>query len=327
MTITSVALSTLLMLPISITELNDFKRLAVNNPKYALVEFPRLLMRYQGETSNRIALLYYSALTAASRADDWPMFLDIIEKMRAPALRAYSDGNKLQLLSSIGVAYRLNGQLEQAKIHYQCAFKFASNDIELAQLKVNQSIVYRLSYQPALAFQLIESVNSNQLSDKVKAGYSVVHGNIQQSIGNFQTALHSYEQAHELYTKMGDKVSKTGVTGNILGAALAVKNLTIFNRYRGDLDKAASIYYPRILDYLQWLDIIAYALESQTLSTEHQQWIENHVVKFVELGYEDVIKAHLLLIKARDLYPKGTSMKFKSYSLPEKLGKPWCGSF
>ena len=322
----SLLLSSWLMLPLSITELSDFKRLTVNNPKQALVEFPALLTRHQDGSKKQIALLYYQALTAASRADNWPMFISLLRQMESPDLKEYIEEIKVRLLSTIGVSYRVNGQLEQAGKHYQCAFEFVSSDIELAQLKVNQAIVYRMLDQPAIAFQLIDSLESRQLSDKVKAGYYVVKGNIEQSLGRFDNALQHYIQAHKLYIKRDDRRSQAGVTGNILGAALAAKKFDLYLQYRHNFEDKVRSYYPQALEYIQWLDIVEQSLQLNRLTSAQRQWLKKHVVHFIAQGYEDVVKAHLTQLNAMDIYPKAEVKQFESFELPLALGKPWCTS-
>ncbi|KAF7764139.1 hypothetical protein PCIT_b0057 [Pseudoalteromonas citrea] len=324
MSVSFLVLSSWLMLPISIAELSDFKGLSVNNPKKALIEYPILVKRYHSYNTKQVAMLHYHALSAAARAKEWPVFLNILDEIFSEKLRVYFDQERLQILSKVGVAYRVNGQLEQAKKHYQCAFSSATNNIELAQLKVNQAIVFRLLDQPALAFQLLESVDIDKLSERVKAGYWVVRGNIKQSIGYFKEALVSFERAHKLYLNLDNRSAEVGVTGNILSVALAANELKIFEQYRQGLDSKAREYYPQLLAYLEWLDIMAYSYKAGSLNAVHQQWLKEHVVTFVELGFGDSMVAQLKHIEAEDLYPENKTVKFSAYKLPEKLGKPWC---
>ncbi|TMP43223.1 hypothetical protein CWB96_21855 [Pseudoalteromonas citrea] len=324
MSVSFLLLSSWLMLPISITELSNFKGLSVNKPKQALVEYPILVNRYQNDTTKQVAMLHFYALSAASRARDWPAFLNILDEIFSEKLKVYFDEERLQILSKIGVAYRLNGQLEQAKKHYQCAFEFADNNIELAQLKVNQAIVFRLLEQPALAFQLLESVDIDKLSERVKAGYWVVRGNIKQSIGHFEEALESFERAHRLYLNVDNRSAEAGLTGNILSVALAANKLEVFSQYRAGFEAKASEYYPQLSDYLEWLDIIAYSYKAQSLNTANHAWLKKHVDIFVEQGFGDSIYAHLQRVGAAQLYPVGKTMKFSAYKLPEQLGKAWC---
>jgi tetratricopeptide (TPR) repeat protein len=325
MLVTGLVLSSWFMLSISITELNSYKGLTVSNPKQALIEYALLANLHQNNNTKRMAMLHYHALSAAYRSRDWSVFQEILEKIFSVKSNTYSDEQRVQILSKIGVAYRKNGQFKQAKKHYQCAFEFVKSDVELAQLKVNQAIVFRLSKQPALAFQLLESIDADNLPARIKAGYFVVRGNIKQSIDNFEEALEIFKQAHQLYVNVNNKGAEVGITSSILTVALAAKKLEVYEQYREGFDSEIIEYYPKLQDYLTWLDIVAYSYKTQKLSALNRQWLEEHVVRFVELGFGDSIYAHLQNLDASELYPLDKIERFSEFKLPEQLGKSWCG--
>ncbi|MBD1584699.1 hypothetical protein [Pseudoalteromonas sp. S16_S37] len=325
MSITALLLSSLLMLPVSAVQLDELKRLSSSEPDKALQLYSQLVEQVNTTTDKQTLVdLHYEGLLAALNSAQWPAFESIVKRLYDTELSSYVEPMKFTLLTRVGVAYRYNNQLEQARIHYTCALAQSASDLELALLKVNLAIVYKLSDQPAMAFQLINSIDEKQLSMKVKAGYLVVRGNILSSLGKFEDALSSFDQAREQYSLLGDQLSKVGVTFNILGAALAYKSLDKFADYRTGFE---ALLKEQDSQYLYWLDVIAQSIKAQQVTAEHEKWLTEHIKPLLKRGYATDIKAHLEAINMQHLYPKQKPKRRGDKSLSEFLGAPWCPKF
>ncbi|MCF6437145.1 hypothetical protein [Pseudoalteromonas sp. MMG022] len=325
---TSIALfvSTLLMVPLTTAQLEDFTQLAGNDPKHALKLYPEYLAKLDEQHVEMQVALHLDALLAAMNAHSWPAFVTITQSLKEAQLQDILAGKRFKLLTRMGVAYRYNNQLEQAKRHYQCALGLANSDLELATLKVNLAIVFRLLEQPAMAFQLIDSIDSGQLTTRVKAGYSVIRGNILQSLHRFDNAVTSFELAHRLYIELNNQQSRIDVTRNILGAALASKQLEAYAKYRASYVDEIRQYSPKSQDYLTWLDIISNSMQTGSLTEQDEIFLRQQVNSLIELGYKEPVKAHLHNINAMHLYPNDVTGRKGAQALPENLGKPWCPS-
>ncbi|WP_158678285.1 hypothetical protein [Pseudoalteromonas sp. T1lg23B] len=324
MTLIPFLVSTWLMMPVTVAQLENFTQLAANNPQQALELYPEYLAELDAQNIDMQVALRIEALLAAMNGRSWPAFVTITESLKAPEIQSVLEEKRFKLLTRIGVAYRYNNQLEQAKLHYQCALGLADSDLELATLKVNLAIVFRLLEQPAMAFQLIDSIDSEQLTMRVKAGYSVVRGNILQSLHRFDDALASFEQAHQLYIKMDNQQHRVSITRNILGAALASKQPQSYVKYRVTYQDEISQYSAKSRDYLTWMDIISDSRQKGVLSAKDEAFLQQHITPLAELGYKEALKEHLKSINALHLYPKQIAARKGEQALPDNLGKPWC---
>ncbi|NOU52213.1 tetratricopeptide repeat protein [Pseudoalteromonas sp. JBTF-M23] len=325
MSITALLLSSLLMLPVSAAQLDELKKLSSSEPDKALQLYSQMLEQANTSTNKQAIIdLHYTGLLAALNSAQWATFERIVKRLYDAELSSYLEPMKFTLLTRIGVAYRYNNQLEQARMHYTCALAQSASDIEHSLLKVNLAIVYKLSDQPAMAFQLINSIDEKQLSMKVKAGYLVVRGNILTSLGKFEDALSSFEQAREQYGLLDDQLSKVGVTFNILGAALAYKSLDKFADYRTGIEVLLKEHDSQ---YLYWLDVIAQSIKTQVVTAVHEKWLIEHINPLLERGYGTAMKAHLEIIDMIQLYPKQKPKRRGDKSLAEFLGAPWCPKF
>ncbi|OHU93481.1 hypothetical protein [Pseudoalteromonas byunsanensis] len=323
---TSIAflISTWLMMPVTAAQLESFVQLAANNPQQALELYPKYVAKFDEQNIDIQAALHLEALLAAMNSRSWPTFVAITESLKAPEIQSVLAGKRFKLLTRIGVAYRYNNQLEQAKLHYQCALDLADSDLELATLKVNLAIVFRLLEQPAMAFQIIDSIDSELLSTPVKAGYSVIRGNILQSLYRFDDALASFELAHQLYIKLNNQQSRVSITRNILGAALASKQPGSYVKYRTTYADEISQYGSESRDYLTWMDTINNSMQKGELSAQDEEFLKQQVTPLTELGYKEALKEHLKRINAIHLYPKKVAARKGEQALPENIGKPWC---
>ncbi|BBN83734.1 hypothetical protein PA25_37190 [Pseudoalteromonas sp. A25] len=326
MFINAMLLSSLLMLPVSSVQIDELKKLSSSEPDKAVQRYSELLKQAQIDNTDKQVLtdLHFEGLLAALNASQWSTFVSIVKRLSSPELSIYVEPIKFNLVTRIGVAYRFNYQLEQARKHYTCALDLSASDIELATLKVNLAIVYRLSEQPAMAYQLINSIDQKQLSMRVKAGYFVVRGNILTSLGKFEEAVSSFEQARGFYGKLGNAISAAGVTLNILGASLSGNLLSTFSHYRQGYETLVDEQDMESLQYLQWLDLIAQAIKTKEVTLAQERWLAEHVKPLIKRGFGADVKAHLKVVDKAYLYPKQKPIRLGKTLLPESMAQPWC---
>ncbi|CAH9053507.1 hypothetical protein PSECIP111854_01183 [Pseudoalteromonas sp. CIP111854] len=327
MSITALLLSSWLMSSVSTVQLSELQSLSTSEPEKALKLYEQLLKLAQKEADQEaVVTLYLEGVLAALNARDWSTFTTIVEQLYSADLSVFMGPVQFNLLTRIGVAYRYNNQLEQARIHYKCALRQSASDLELTLLKVNLAIVYRLSDQPAMAFQLISSIDEHQLSTKVKAGYSVVRGNTLAAMGEHVRALSYFEKAHLLYVKNKDRRAEVLIQLNIMSAALAQQSFDKFSKYRKGYELLLHQHGLKPPLFLQWLDLIEKVMKSGRMTLEDEKWVKNNVIELSEQGYGMGIKAHLTTIEAMHLYPTRPPSRQGENALPEFLGKPWCSA-
>ncbi|KZN69863.1 hypothetical protein [Pseudoalteromonas luteoviolacea] len=304
---------------------DDIKYLARNKPDEAIKEFEKIAKRLLNQDNTETILIYKDVLVAASSTKNMPLVEQMIKLLSAPRLAPYITPYLFVVTNAIGVAYRRNGQFDEAISAYKCTFKYAFNDIDKMTVKVNLAIAYRMKQQPAISFQLLQSIDEAILNGNRKAGLLVVKGNTAVVLGKAVDAVKFFSEARNYYLKVQHKRSAERVTVNLLGAALISRKLDIFDHYRTKLAELPDNYLPDSdLAYLAWLDLMHESVVKNTMAADVISYTIQHVPKLIEYGYVEHVSQLLDSLDAGDLVPKRTVFLPPETKLKSGLASTWC---
>ncbi|MBQ4811565.1 hypothetical protein J8M20_09460 [Pseudoalteromonas luteoviolacea] len=303
----------------------NIKYLARNQPYEAIKEYEKIASKLLTQDSPETILIYKDVLISASSTQNMKLIEQMVDLLSAPRLEPYITPYLFVVTNAIGVAYRRNGQLDDAIATYKCTFKYAFNDIDKMTVKVNLAIAYRMMQQPAISFQLLQSIDEAILNGNRKAGLLVVKGNTAVVLGKAGDAVRYFSEARNYYLKVQHKRSAARVTVNLLGAALISRKLDIFDHYRSKLVKLPDDYLPESdLEYLAWLDLMHQSVIKNSMTADIISYTIQHVPKLIEYGYTEHVAQLLESLEAGDLVPKIAEVAPPEIKIKNELGSAWC---
>ncbi|AOT11050.1 hypothetical protein [Pseudoalteromonas luteoviolacea] len=307
------------------SESERIKYLALNYPDQALNYFKENQKKLLEQNSEQTVSIYSSVLAAASSVGDIKLVEDIAKLLSDPRLVPYSRHFRFTIVNVIGVSYRFNGQFDDAVITYKCALKHARNNVEKMTSKVNLSIAYRMNKQPAISFQILQSIDEAILSGRRKAGLLVVTGNTAIVLDKPKEAISYFIAARQHYLKDLHHRNAARVTVNLLGAALIARRAEVYEKYRKKLTSAYEAYLPKSDQlYLQWLDLMHDSVKSNVVADKTLEYTKTHVVRLLKEGYTEPVRKLLQSLNAEFLMPEMHKKSLMNMALHSGLAKPWC---
>nr|AHX39812.1 hypothetical protein [Pseudoalteromonas luteoviolacea] len=201
------------------------------------------------------------------------------------------------------------------------------NKLEKMIAKVNLAIAYRMAEQPALSYQILQSIDESILSERRLAGVLVVKGNTAMALHDVEAAIAHYIMARKHYIKAKYRRNATRVTVNLLGAALADQQRTLFEKFRKTLDaKSESHLTDNESAYLLWLDTLYGSVKYKKISPEVERITLNLAPKLLAGGYITPVKMILDRFDATHLISLEAQTKTNKARLKARLVDHWCGS-
>ncbi|MCF2857612.1 hypothetical protein L1286_09030 [Pseudoalteromonas sp. SMS1] len=303
----------------------EIEHLTRNDPLAAIARYEDVAQSLLKQSGPDTILIYKNVLIAASNTQNTSLVEEMSLQLSSQRLAAYIPPYLFSSVNAIGVAYRKNGQFEEAVTTYKCALKHAFNDIDKMIVKVNLAIAYRLMEQPAVSFQLLQSIDEAILDGNRKAGLLVVKGNTAVVLNKASEAVAFYIQAREHYLKVGHNLSAARVTVNLLGATLISRKLAVFKQYRALLRDLPSGYLPKSeRQYLGWLDWMYNSVAQNMISLDTERYIIEQAPVLIEFGYKEHIEKLLKSLDAEHLIPEGGKRFLPTTKLKAGLASSWC---
>ncbi|AOT11049.1 hypothetical protein [Pseudoalteromonas luteoviolacea] len=223
------------------------------------------------------------------------------------------------------MSYGTNLQYIEAIAAYKCALALTDNKLEKMIAKVNLAIAYRMAGQPALSYQILQSIDESILSGQRIAGVLVVKGNTAMVLRKVGAAVKYYTRARKYYINANHHRNAARVTVNLLGAVLADGQFAMFKQLRELLDVNAKNHLTdNESAYLQWLDMISVSLMNKTISPEVGSNTLNLATKLVAGGYKAPVEMILEALGARHLIPLEVQTKSTKTRLRARLERHWC---
>ncbi|KZN53268.1 hypothetical protein [Pseudoalteromonas luteoviolacea] len=306
----------------------EIEYLTRNDPLAAISRYEEVAQTLLKQNNPDTILIYKNVLIAASNTQNIPLVEEMSKQLSSLRLAAYINPYLFSSVNAIGVSYRKNGQFEDAVTTYKCALKYAFNDIDKMIVKVNLSIAYRMMEQPAVSFQLLQSIDEAILDGNRKAGLLVVKGNTAVVLNKSSEAVDYYAQARKYYLKVEHNLSAARVTVNLLGAALISRKLDVFTKYRMTLNQFPENQLPPgEKQYLQWLDLMYKSVAKNNISLDTERYIKEQVPVLIEFGYKEHIVKLLQSLDAQSLVPEGGKRFLPTTKLKPGLASQWCQNF
>ncbi|MDK2596154.1 hypothetical protein [Pseudoalteromonas obscura] len=303
----------------------EVKHLALNYPTQAIEYYKKNSEKLLQLNSAEALSIYSSLLAAASKVQDIELIEELAQHLSDERLVPYSQPYTFTVVNVIGVAYRLTGQLDDAIKTYKCALKHSQNNVEKMTAKVNLAIAYRMNNQPAISFQILQSVDEAILNGRRKAGLLVVKGNTAIVLGNSESAVEYFIAARRHYLADKHHRNATRVTVNLLGAALIERKVELYENYREKLRATSDTYLPDSdKQYLKWLDFMAKSVKSNMISEQAASYTTRHVDLLLKGGYENPVRKILKSLNAEFLIPQEPKKRPMNKKLQANLAKRWC---
>ncbi|KID56133.1 hypothetical protein JF50_17750 [Pseudoalteromonas luteoviolacea] len=301
------------------------KYLALNYPDQAVAFFKENQGKLLEQSSEQTVSIYSSVLAAASNIGDIKLVEAIVRLLSDTRLTPYSQHFLFTIVNVIGVSYRVNGQFDDAVVTYKCALKLARNNVEKMTSKVNLSIAYRMNNQPAISFQILQSIDEAILSGRRKAGLLVVKGNTAIVLDKPKEAISYFIAARQHYLKGQHHRNAARVTVNLLGAALIARRAEVYEKYRRKLTPAYEAYLPQSDKlYLHWLDLMHDSVKSNIVADGTVNYTKTHVTRLLKEGYTEPVSKLLHSLNVEFLMPEKQKNSLVNTALSSNLAKPWC---
>ncbi|KZN45736.1 hypothetical protein [Pseudoalteromonas luteoviolacea] len=307
------------------TESERVKYLALNYPAEAVSYYEQNAQKLLVQSSAQTVSIYSSVLAAASNTGNIKLVEELVSLLSDERLSPHSSGYQFTIINVIGVAYRLNRQFDDAIATYKCALKHAHNSMEKMTAKVNLSIAYRMDNQPAISFQILQSIDEAILSGRRKGGLLVVKGNTAVVLDKPKAAISYFIAARQHYLKDKHQRNASRVTVNLLGAALIARRSELYEKYRKKLTPTFEAYLPQSDQlYLKWLDLMHESVESNRIADHTLRYTKKHLSRLIKEGYEGPVHKLLKSLNAEFLMPEQSRRHLILTSLRVDLAKPWC---
>lgn len=211
------------------TESESIEYLSLNYPDKAIELYKRNSAKLLTTHSEKTVSFYNDVLVAASSVHDTVLIEELVGLLAHRRLDPFREPYLFAIINVLGVSYGTNLQYVEAIAAYKCALTLTDNKLEKTIAKVNLAIAYRMAEQPALSYQILQSIDESILSGRRIAGVLVVKGNTAMVLREVGAAIDHYTMARQYYIKTKHHRNAARVTVNLVGAALADGQWTMDN--------------------------------------------------------------------------------------------------
>ncbi|KID56131.1 hypothetical protein JF50_17740 [Pseudoalteromonas luteoviolacea] len=301
------------------------KDLSLNYPAKAIELYKQNATQYLLRSNEDTMSAYTSALIAASNAQNIDLIEEIIGLIADDRLAPFRESYLFTVINVIGVSYTMNMQYEQAIKTHKCALNYTNSHMEKMISKVNLAITYRMYNQPALSYQILQTVDEAILNGRRAAGVLVEKGNTAMVLGEFDAAIRAYKAARVQYINGGHHRNAMRVVVHLLGAALLDERYELFTASRKKLDPQSSNYLTENeLIYLKWLDLIYPSIQDNQISEMVVTYTSDNFALFVEAGFQAPVESLLKKMKAQHIVSDDPSAANVVMKINDKLAHGWC---
>ncbi|AOT11047.1 hypothetical protein [Pseudoalteromonas luteoviolacea] len=301
------------------------KYLSLNYPVKAIELYKQNSTKYLLRSDEETMSVYASALIAASNVQDIDLIEEIIGLIADDRLTPYRQPYLFTVINVIGVSYGKNMQYVQAIKTHKCALNHTNSNLEKMISKVNLAITYRMNNQPAVSYQILQTVDEAILDSRRAAGVLAEKGNTAMVLGKFDLAMRAYKSARTQYLKGGHRRNAMRVIVHLLGAALLDEQFDLFNASRKTLNPQSRSYLTEHeLIYLKWLDLVYLSIQNNQISELTVSYTLHNFTVFIEAGFQAPVERLLEKLKAQhvvSLEPHTTNGVAK---INDKLAHGWC---
>ncbi|MDK1288348.1 hypothetical protein [Pseudoalteromonas umbrosa] len=301
------------------------KYLSLNYPEKAIEFYKQNASKHLLHSNEETMSVYASVLIAASNSHNIDLMEEVIGLIADDRLDSFRKPYLFTIINVIGVSYAMNMQYTHAIKTHKCALNHTNSHLEKMISKVNLAITYRMHNQPALSYQILQTIDEAILNGRRAAGVLVEKGNTAMVLGEFDSAVRAYKAARVQYLNGGHHRNAMRVVVHLLGAALLDERYKLFDVSRKKLDPQSSTYLTENeLTYLKWLDLIYQSIQDNQISELAATYTSNNFAVFIEAGFQAPVESLLKKFKAQHIVSHDPSTTNIVTKIDDKLAHGWC---
>lgn len=305
--------------------LQNLSELEKASPNKALIEYNKQKHNYKHTFSENALQFHRIAIKAAIDQYDWDTFLGILSTLKNKEFELITRKKAHHIINDIGVAYRQNNQYKDAIEHFTCALNKTSNGNYIAALKANIATAYRVQGQPAVGFQLLNSIEHKVLDKNISAGIYNLRGNLALYLGEIDQAIKYIEKARTLFISQNKVRFASRLRFSLMTAALIKRDVSLYQVYRKNIEADLMKLAIDNHDFLRFLDEVNHAILIEDIPSLMSQHITD-LIKLLERNDDANRNVRLLLksLNLETLISQEQEPQPKEPLLPSNLASNWC---